>query len=237
MVERSQIYQRYAPLRRALGPFGGRPRLTVGIAAGLLLFGGLTLGAPALSWSTRAIVSWDLTCLVFIVSVLAMMRGSESRHIQARAAEQDEAAGFILTVVLIAAAASLGAVGLELSQAKDAHGLGKGLRVGAALCTVALSWFTVHVIFALHYAHEYYAPDDATPEDDVIGGLLFPGNQPPDYWDFLHFAVVIGVASQTADIAFTSKSLRRIGTVQGLVSFVFNTMVLALTINLAAGLF
>ncbi|MDX7952300.1 DUF1345 domain-containing protein [Lichenihabitans sp. Uapishka_5] len=97
---------------------------------------------------------------------------------------------------------------------------------------------TTQIIFALHYAHEYYAPDKATPEeDDVIGGLAFPGGEEPDNWDFVHFAIVIGVASQTADIAFTAKRLRRIGTVHSVISFAFNTAVLALTINLLAGLF
>ena len=101
-----------------------------------------------------------------------------------------------------------------------------------------LSWFVAQLIFALHYAHEYYelAHDGAEPPH-LQEGLAFPGGEPPDYWDFLHFAVVIGVASQTADIAFTRKALRRIGTVQGVVAFTFNTVVLALTINLLASLF
>jgi uncharacterized membrane protein len=98
---------------------------------------------------------------------------------------------------------------------------------------VALSWLLVQFIFALHYAHEFYAPG----ADQQRGGLAFPGNEAPDYWDFVHFAVVIGVAAQTADIAFTSKTLRRIGTVHSLVAFAFNTLVLALSINLAASLF
>ena len=100
--------------------------------------------------------------------------------------------------------------------------------------TVAASWFMVQLIFALHYAHEYYAQGERGQD---AGGLDFPGGEPPDYWDFLHFSIVIGVASQTADIAFTSKSLRRVGTVHGITAFVFNTVVLALTINLLAGLF
>ncbi|MFX8664596.1 DUF1345 domain-containing protein, partial [Acinetobacter baumannii] len=85
------------------------------------------------------------------------------------------------------------------------------------------------LIFALHYAHEYYAEGD----DGAVGaGLAFPGKGDPDYWDFLHFSLVIGVASQTADIAFTTKALRRIGSVHSLIAFAFNTVVLALTINL-----
>ena len=135
------------------------------------------------------------------------------------------------------AAASLAAVAIELSTAKDAGGAVEALRIGLAMATVALSWFVTQLIFALHYAHEYYAPDDDDdPATQEQGGLKFPGDEPPDYWDFVHFAIVIGVASQTADVEFTSRRLRRIGTVHSVVSFIFNTVVLALTINALAGL-
>jgi uncharacterized membrane protein len=104
-----------------------------------------------------------------------------------------------------------------------------------ALVSVISGWLLVHVIFALHYAHLFYARD--TTSDTDLGGLLFPGGGAPDYQDFVHFALVIGVAAQTADIAFTDKRQRRLGTLHSLVAFVFNTMVVALAINLAAGLF
>jgi len=93
----------------------------------------------------------------------------------------------------------------------------------------------MQVVYALHYAHEYYAADPASGKD--AGGLAFPGGEPPDYWDFLHFSIIIGVAAQTADIAFTEKGLRRLGTAHSLFAFVFNTVIVALTINLLAGLF
>ncbi len=224
--------------RTLLGPFASRPRLTSGIGLGLLAFVISSLLPTDLEASSRAILCWDLTCLWFIVLTLLHMRHQSQEDLKANVAAQDEGQGFIVTFVLIAAAASLYAVALELSFAKDAHGLAKDLRVALAIGTVALSWFMTQLIFALHYAHEYYAPDMTTPdEDDVIGGLNFPGGQEPDNWDFVHFATVIGVASQTADIAFTKKRLRRIGTVHGIISFSFNTAVLALTINLLAGLF
>ena len=140
-------------------------------------------------------------------------------------------------MIILAAAFSVAAVGVELSTAKGAHGLEKAWRVALAFGTVAASWFMVHLIFALHYAHEYYAPEEPPVAGKVAGGLSFPGGEAPDYWDFLHFSTVIGVAAQTADIAFTSKPLRRIGTIHGIVAFTFNTVVLALTINLLAGLF
>jgi uncharacterized membrane protein len=94
----------------------------------------------------------------------------------------------------------------------------------------------VQLVFALHYAHEYY---DENPECDGhdMKGLVFPGEQLPDYWDFVHFSIVIGVACATADIDITSKQLRHIATLHSLVSFAFNTTIVALTINLLAGLF
>jgi uncharacterized membrane protein len=102
-----------------------------------------------------------------------------------------------------------------------------------ALVTVALSWLFVHVIFAFHYAHVFYSPG----EKGDRGGLLFPGDDPePDYWDFLHFSLIIGVASQTADVQITDRGIRRTSTVHSLTAFVFNTVVVALTVNMAVGL-
>lgn len=224
--------------RRLFGRFADRPRLLASAATGIAAFALLSLFAASLQASLRAVIAWDLACVVFIVLVLIEMKTEEADDIRRVVAQQDEGQGLILLVVLLAAGTSLVAVGLELSLAKDAQGLFKTLRIAIAAITVALSWFTVQLVFALHYAHEYYVPDTSTPEaGDIVRGLDFPGGEAPDYWDFLHFAVVIGVANQTADIAFSSRKLRHIGTVHGIVAFTFNTVVLALTINLLAGLF
>jgi uncharacterized membrane protein len=106
--------------------------------------------------------------------------------------------------------------------------------VTLAFVTVALSWFFVQLNFALHYAHAYYTRAKAGRSD--AGGLVFPGTKAPDYWDFLHFAIIIGVATATADIDITDKGLRRLGTAHSLFAFAFNTVIVALTINLLAGL-
>lgn len=213
-----------------------RPRLLLAFGVGAAVVLAALLIPNRLSWSTVAIAAWDCTCFTFIAAALLMMRDQGVEDIAARAAGQDEGQGFILGMVVLAAAISLGAIGVELSRAKDLTGALKAVRVGLVAVTVTASWFMVQLIFALHYAHEYYAPDDEGRQGRA-GGLAFPGDEPPDYWDFLHFSVVIGVAAQTADIAFTSKRLRRIGTVQSAVVFGFNTAVLALAINLLASLF
>jgi uncharacterized membrane protein len=220
-----------------LGPLAARPRLTVSLVLGLAV---AVIGSSIvqnLKWSTWGILGWDVTCIVFALSVIFSMFDAEPWEMRVTAATQDEGQGFILALVTVAAVASLGAIAMELSLAKTAHGLEKTMRVSLATITVALSWFMVQMIFALHYAHEYYAPDEGPKGDEVVGGLAFPGHEAPDYWDFVHFAVVIGAASQTADIAFTSKALRRVGTVHGTLAFIFNTVVVALTINLLAALF
>ncbi len=224
------------PNRRSpLSSLTARPRLASAVGAGLLLAGLLWVTPNSLALSTRTILSWDATCVLFIGLVLFSFRNRGVSHMTMRAKAQDEGRHLILALVLTAAVVSLSAIAGELSLAKDEHGLVKGLRVVLAFATVSASWFMVQLIFALHYANEYYsAADDA---DGLRGGLSFPGGQSPDYWDFVHFSVVIGVASQTADIAFTSKVLRRLGTIHSLIAFTFNTIVLALTINLLAGLF
>ena len=232
------VARRGSPMRSVVAPFAARPRLTSGLVLGLVAFIASYAAPLSAEASTRAILAWDMTCVWVLALTFAHMRRQTLADLKANVAAQDVGQGVVLTVVMIAAAASLWAVGLELSLAKDAKGYVKELRIVLAVATVALSWIMSQLMFALHYAHEYYAPDKTTPEeDDVLGGLQFPGGEEPDNWDFLHFAIVIGVANQTADIAFTNKRLRRIGTVHGLIAFVFNTAVLALSINLLAGLF
>ena len=99
------------------------------------------------------------------------------------------------------------------------------------MVTIVLSWAFIHTIFALHYAHEFY--DEDAPRG---GGMAFPGGEEePDYWDFVYFSFVIGMTAQVSDVGITSKQIRRTVTAHGIVSFLFNAALLALTVNLAAG--
>lgn len=225
--------------RLPIGPFASRPRLAGAVAVSVIVWGALVLVPNDLRWSTRAIVGWDAGCAWFIAAAFWLMARARTHDIEKAAAAQDDGRHLILAVVTLAAAASIGAVAQQLTVAKSEHGLMQALRVLSAFVTVAVSWLLVQLIYALHYAHEFYtAADDPRDEDGRRGGLCFPGDDgEADYWDFLHFAVVIGVASQTADVQFTSKRMRRTGTVHSVVAFLFNTVVLALTINLCAGLF
>lgn len=223
------------PKRSVLvGAFATRPRLLVSIAAGLAA--GLGLASfTELGASAAAMVGWDVLCLVFTGLMYLYMKGRDSKAMRNHAAEADEGRVVVLILILLAAAASFGAIAMELIAAKNTTGLEQGLYIALAFFTVIMSWYFVQLNFALHYAHAYYTRAEGRAGD--AGGLKFPGTRTPDYWDFLHFSIVIGVASQTADIAFTAKGLRRLGTAHSLFAFAFNTMVVALTINLLAGLF
>jgi uncharacterized membrane protein len=216
------------------GPFSARPKLVFAFLGGVAAAGAAHWGA-GLQPLTSAIMGWDTLCVTYAGSVFWSMSKSSIDDIRAKAAQDDQGRAVILAIVLVAAVFAIGAVSLELSAAKAVHGLERGLRVALAFATVAASWFMVHLIFALHYAHGYYG----RAEHGDAGGLHFPGEegQSPDYWDFLHFALIIGVAAQTADIAIASRSLRRLNTVHALFAFAFNTVIVALTINLLAGLF
>jgi uncharacterized membrane protein len=222
--------------RRFLGPLGPRPRLTTAIGVGIVVGVGCAIFAREVRYSTALILAWNALSFTFLGLMFLNWFQHGPQDIRQQAAVDDEGRGAILGLVLIAAAASVWAIGAELSLAKDSHGLIKGAHVTLAFVTVVASWLMVQMIFALHYAHEYYGADADDGTRDMEG-IEFPGYEAPDYWDFLYFSVVIGVACATADANITSKGLRRLSTVHCLVAFAFNTLIVALTINLTAGLF
>lgn len=213
-----------------------RRTLVASTGAGIVSAVALARIAPHLPATTRALVSWDLCVITFLLAIAYRMTGLSPEQMVRRAKEQDQGRYAILALCLAAAVASVAAIAVELRMARDMHGALKGGHMAFAFGTVAFSWLFVHTIFAVHYAHEYYAPDEGDRRTRRREGLLFPGDDPPDFWDFVHFAFVIGVAAQTADVAITTKALRRLVTVHGVVAFVFNTVVLALSINFAAAL-
>jgi uncharacterized membrane protein len=145
---------------------------------------------------------------------------------------QDDEAIAVLVLTLAATVASLVAIVVELAHLKLEHAGHSTPTLLLAGATIFLSWSFVHTAFALHYAHEYYV--DRGPEGEP--GLEFPGGASPDYLDFLYFSFVIGTTSQTADVSIVSRAMRRLALLHGIVAFLFNTTLLALTVNIAAGL-
>lgn len=207
-----------------------RLRPTTGFAI-LVAFCVAFLSPSSLDIWTRALLGWDVGAGVFIVAIAVVMMRTDAHALRKRAQELDGGRASILIVTLAASAASMTAIVMELVAAKGARGYGAWV-ISLTVATIVLSWTITHLMFALHYAHEYYAPDNG----EEPGGLKFPGGGALTYGDFVHFAFVIGVANQTADIMIASQSLRRVVTVHGVAAFVFNTAIIALTINIAAAL-
>ena len=218
-----------------LRPFAARPRLLAGATVGIAVY---LLGALWITSDiTRALIAWDLGVTAFLILSLHSMVDADHERMRKRALDHDEGKHFILLLAIFAAVASVVAICAELATAKGQTASMEILRVGLGAGTIALSWAFVQIIFAMHYAHEYYMADEEGELGEHRQGLIFPGDEPPDYWDFVYFAIVVGAAAATADVNIASKPLRRIATVHTLIAFAFNTAILALMINLAAGLF
>jgi uncharacterized membrane protein len=183
--------------------------------------------------SARLLVAWDCAAGFYLTLAVVMMSRSSTDRIRYRAALQDEGQVLILILAAITAMISLGGTMAEMAAAKSLKGDGGGQHIALAVLTVLLSWTFAHTIFAIHYAHEYFAGS----EDELAEGLEFPGHEPPDYWDFVYYSFVIGTATATADVNVTSKNMRRITTLHCVFAFFFNTTILALTVNVGAGFF
>jgi uncharacterized membrane protein len=185
--------------------------------------------------NVRATLAWNIGGLVYLLFAFQLIASCGADRIKARAARRDDSRLVILTIILLAIAASFAAIAGLVGQAKS-PGIsdhGKVMLAALAAVTILISWGVTQVAFALHYAHAYYRPDEGS---DAGGGLAFPGCDQPDYWDFLYFSTSIGATSQTSDTSIRSRALRRLVTLHAAVSFFFNTAVLALTVNIAASL-
>jgi uncharacterized membrane protein len=182
---------------------------------------------------TRLIVGWNVGVGLYLLLAAHLMFWSSRETMRNRAKQQDEGRLLILSLVIMAAIMSLGAIVAELAVVRDMHGLLRYAHIALAVLTIVSSWAFTQTMFALHYAHDYYGGEQGvTP-----GGLIFPGEQAPDYGDFLYFSCVIGTSGQTADVNIGSRSMRRTALVHCVLAFFFNTTLLALTINIASGLF
>jgi uncharacterized membrane protein len=221
-----------APLPVQKIPAGPRLRL---ILAGVIGLAGAVAIPSHYGPTVRALLGWELAVGSFIVLILRMMAGSTPDHMRLRAAQQDQGKPVILTAIVAGALFSLAALVLIQKPLKSAEGAALAFYLGIMASTIFLSWFLVHMVFTLHYAHAYYgAAEDENDEDGLVGGLDFPSEKQPDYWDFMYFSFVIGMTCQVSDVQVTGRKLRRLALIHGIVSFFFNTIILALTINIVA---
>jgi len=199
-----------------------RPRTFFSIAIGIVAF---FLLPDTLRLVTRLLIAWDIFVAFYVALAYIMMFRSDHSHIRRNAILQDDGRFLILLVTALGAFASIAAIVLELGSSQRGAS-----ELTLAMVTIALSWAAVHTTFALHYAHDYYR--GAKP-----GGLQFPSgdkNDHADYWDFVYFSFVIGMTAQVSDVGITDRIIRRTATVHGIISFVFNTALVALMVSIAA---
>lgn len=198
----------------------GRPRLFISLAIGLA---SLLILPESLRIATRLLIAWDISIAFYITLAFALFLSCDSDRIHKLAARQDDGRFLILIMTAVAAFASIAAIVMELGIKPQ-----QAPQLALAVVTIVLSWCAIHTTFALHYAHEYY-------RGGKVGGLAFPGDAPdPDYWDFVYFSFVIGMTAQVSDVGVTDKVIRRTAIAHGVASFIFNTALLALMVNIVA---
>jgi uncharacterized membrane protein len=204
-----------------------RPRLFLSVLLGLVT---IAILFATFDWrvATKLLIGWDIAVGFYLVLALTLMARSDVHRIRRRAANQDEGNLGILVLTVAAAIASLGAIFAELATEPGVSRQPAQLILATA--TVVMSWAFIHSIFALHYAHEFYGEG----RDRQIGGMTFPDDHEPDYWDFMYFSFTIGMCAQVSDVTVSSKSIRRTVLAHSVISFLFNAALLALTVNIAA---
>ena len=182
---------------------------------------------------TRCLIGWNVGVWLYLAVVAFIVARADRGHLRRVAVAQAEGAKTVLAVVALATLFSLGAVVIELSAAKGEDARHAWPHIALALATVVGSWLMLPVLFGLNYASSYHA-------DSAGNGLGFPTGEKtfePGYGDFFYFSFTIAVASQTSDVTVTTRPMRRLVLLQSVLSFIFNTMILAFSINMAASLF
>jgi uncharacterized membrane protein len=187
----------------------------------------------AVSTRTRLIIAWDTGVASFLLMSLHLFLTRGSQQMAALAEAQEDGQWTVFWVTFLVSVVSFFAVTTEFANLKGDTGGQRTVLVALVGGTLLLSWLLTHVVFAIRYAHEWYEANDGS---GLRKGLQFPGDDDPDYMDFLYFALVLGMTFQVSDVQINSSRLRQLAMLHGLVSFLYNTIILALTVNIAAGL-
>ncbi|HAL81198.1 MAG TPA: DUF1345 domain-containing protein [Mucilaginibacter sp.] len=209
-------------------------RVMIALAFSLVTFFCLNgkITTPAL-----ILVVWMACALTIILLNWIIIFSSHPREVRRIAKLQDSSLTFIFMFVTAASIASLGAIIYLLKSTKGLPYAAKNEHILLAIGAVIISWFLLHTIYTLRYAHLYYDTDtDIDGKTKDVGGLQFPGKDEPDYLDFVYFSFIVGMTFQVSDVNITSRRIRRVCTLHALLAFAFNTAILALSINVISGM-
>jgi len=220
MVAASRAFARHDP-RQA------RARLLIAIGAGAVV---AALVPGRLGAAIRAVAGWDAAALSMGALAWSLISRADARRTRQKAADDDPGRRAIWAIAILASGFSLFATAVVLRGARTSGVETRPLFVTLCIVAVASAWALTHTAYTLRYAHLYYRDDH-----DGVGGLSFPGNTPPAYLDFAYFAFTIGMCFQTADVTITSRPIRRAVMGHAVLSFIYNTTVLATAVSLVIG--
>lgn len=225
--------------------FQNRPRLLLGFATMVIVYFGLSafvnilpkdcvfaVEYDKLKFVTQFLIAWNIGLWVYLLAIFRMMYKADQDAILDKAHAEDEGTVLMLILIFVTAIVSMLAIVLELGASKDAKGLLMIFHIALTSLTILTAWLFIHTMFAVHYTHEYFLLKEEKDEEM----LDFPNDDNPNYWDFLYFSYIIGTSGQTADVEFNTQQSRQIGTIHCVLSFFFNTAILASLINMSAGL-
>jgi uncharacterized membrane protein len=210
--------------RRHLPHFRLRPRWSAGF--GIFIVLAILFPYVGMRQTLAVLVAFDVATVVFLSATALVFGRSRTGDMRSRSRQQDPGRWTVLWISLALCAVVLVALGVELRATSTGGALG----VAVAAVSLLLSWLFMNTMFALHYAHAFYSEADGADE-----ALEFPGTKEPDYWDFLYFAVVIGMTFQVSDVQIASRSLRRMVLGHSVIAFVFNVVIIAISVNVVAG--
>lgn len=208
-------------------------RLIISLAIGLIAF---FIFKGNMSRLQLILVSWTSCATTLIILNWLIIIFADPRSVRNAARILDYSRLVIFLFIVIASIASLVAVASLLVSERAGHSPGRNYHIGLAIATVVLSWWLIHTIFSVHYAHMYYDTDTDEGGRLKVGGLQFPHTEEPDYLDFVYFGFVIGMTFQVSDVEIADRKIRRMGLLHGVVAFAFNMSIIALTVNLISTL-
>jgi uncharacterized membrane protein len=206
-------------------------RFLIALAVGVAVF----LFVPIEDLVPRILAGWNAGGWLYLLLVAIKMARAEIEGIKRQSMLERESRIVVLVVVIFGSIFTMLALFAQLMAIKSEHGTDRTLSISLSISTIFLSWLLIHTVFALYYAHEFHSEARAGAKDRG-GGLDFPDDSAPDYLDFLYFSFVVGTTAQTSDVEVTSRAMRRVVMLHGILSFFFNTAVIALAVNIAAQL-
>jgi uncharacterized membrane protein len=208
---------------------GAKARIATTLGVGLIAY---AAQEDSFSWHTRLVASWDVATFVYLGLAWVIIGRANAQSTRSHALAQDTSGYIIFLFVLGAACASVVAIAFVVSKIHDLAFWSKAWHLALTITALISSFLLIQTVFAFHYARRYYL--DAERKRQNAGGLKFPGGADPDYLDFAYYSFVVGMTSQVSDVQVTSSAMRRMTLVHGVLAFIFNIAVLALSINTIA---